>query len=117
MLEGIEPGTIRKDILTCLHTYKSLDQPQQLEGALHISIGYINQQRPFNNDLESAQFAQGIADANNTFCPMGEIVVDKLWLIHYANRTLDKVIGKAPLQLGRTNSLSPETFCSDLGFQ
>jgi hypothetical protein len=42
-------------------------------------------------------------------------VVQKVWLVHYANRTLDRIVGKVPFTLGRTNALTVEQLLQELG--
>jgi hypothetical protein len=47
--------------------------------------------------------------------PIGRMTVHQVWLVHYANRTLNRIVGKVPFTLGGRNPLTAERLLQDLG--
>ena len=47
--------------------------------------------------------------------PIGRVTVRHIWLVHYANRTLDRIVGKIRFALGRSNPLTAERLFEGLG--
>jgi hypothetical protein len=43
------------------------------------------------------------------------MTVQQVWLVHYANRTLDRIVGRISLTLGQTNFLTAERLLRELG--
>jgi hypothetical protein len=43
------------------------------------------------------------------------MTVKQVWLVHYANRMLNRIVGRVPLTLGQANSLTVENLLRELG--
>lgn len=92
-------------LASTLKNYPELDAPKHLTG-LHVSIGYFKTSQPFINDKERASLEAALVQLSHT--PVGRIRVQQIWLAHYANRTLDRIVGKVPFILGQPNTLTTE---------
>lgn len=92
--------------------YPKLDQPKQNHG-LHITIGYLQNQELFASDKERERFREGFSQIMHTY--IGQTIVQRIWLVHYANRTLNRIIGKIAFDLGSPNSLTTERLLERLG--
>lgn len=92
--------------------YPKLDRPKQNHG-LHVTIGYLKTQELFASDEERERFREGFSQIMHTH--VGQIMVQQVWLVHYANRTLNRIIGKIAFDLGRPNSLTAERLLGSLG--
>lgn len=90
----------RQALATCLSAYPTLDAPKHLSN-LHMTIGYLT--TPDFGTVPS-NFSQRLAAMEAE--PLGSIVVNHIWLVHYANRTLEQVIAKHPFYLGKENSIT-----------
>jgi hypothetical protein len=105
-------SSLKQKLACSLKKYPELDQPKHPKG-LHVTIGYFNTGQPFAMDEERARFETAVAQLTNV--PVGEMVVQQVWLVHYANRTLDRIVGKVPFTLGQTNALTAERLLRELG--
>jgi hypothetical protein len=95
-----------------LHKYPEIDEAKYHPG-LHVAIGFLRRVPPFDTDKEQVCFAAELDKFTHT--PIGSLKVQQIWLVHYANRTLNRIIGKIPLVLGRTNTLAAERLLRELG--
>jgi hypothetical protein len=105
--ENILVGQLASTLLR----YPELDQPKHLKG-LPVAIGFFNAVRPFASDEEQACFETALARFRDT--PVGQVTVGQVWLVHYANRTLSRIVGKVAFTLGRTNDLAAERLLREL---
>jgi len=64
-------------------------------------------------DEERARFETALAQFIDT--PVSRMTVGQVWLVHYANRTLNRIVGKVPFTLGRANALTVERLLQKLG--
>jgi ATP/maltotriose-dependent transcriptional regulator MalT len=62
--------------------------------------------QPFSSDEEQKQFESGFMPIKNSV--IGQTTVRQVWLVHYANRTLSRIIGKSAFALGGTKDIGPE---------
>lgn len=103
---------IQDYLVEVLRFYPELDPPKHPE-RLHVTIGYLNTPSPFQDDAEHARFSGRLTELAGV--DVGVYEVNRVWLVHYANRRLSQVVGKSPLHLGRANSVSGEDLHCDLG--
>lgn len=108
---GPDAGQVRQRVAERLASFPGLDQPKDLDG-WHVTLGYLQTPTPFATEAERADFQVGWAELQTSL--PGVVVVDRVWLVHYANRTLSRIVGKAPL-LGQTNTLTPDSLLAALG--
>ena len=59
------------------------------------------------------RFGQTLAQFKDV--PFGKMLVQQVWLVHYANRTLDQILGKVPFTLGQANVITGERLLRELG--
>ena len=109
---GPDAGQVRKRVAECLVPFPGLDRPKDL-GGWHVTLGYLQTPTPFATEAEQASFEIGWADLQTSLPVV--VVVDRAWLVHYADRTLSRIVGKAPLLLGRPNTLTPDNLLAELG--
>ena len=109
---GPDAGQVRQRVAERLASFPGLDRPKDL-GGWHVTLGYLQTPTPFATEAEQADFEVGWAELQTSL--LGVIVVDRVWLVHYADRTLSRIVGKAPLLLGRPNTLTPDSLLAALG--
>ena len=80
---------------TRLRGYGALDDEAERR-AFHVSLGFAKPGVTVSERLVTPELPA-----------LGECAVDSLWLVHYANRTLNRIHGKARLALGQDNALTP----------
>ena len=102
----------RQRLASDLQKYPELDAPKDLKG-LHVTIGFLNTPRPFNTEAERLRFDSAMASL--TDAPIGRMTVERVWLVHYADRTLHHVLGRVLFYLGRSNAVTAEALLRDLG--
>lgn len=105
-----EPGQL---IVPLLRRSLALDQPPASIN-LHISLGYLSTPTLFTEEAEQQRFAEDYAQLAQ--CTLGCLTVQQVWLVHYANRMLNRIVGKIPLQLGQPNQLTVEQLLENLRF-
>lgn len=108
----IAENTLTRQLASSLQAYPELDRPKHHKG-LHVNIGFFNTVRPFDTNEEQSRFELGLAQLVNA--PVGLVRAQQVWLVHYANRTLNRIIGKTPFTLGRANDLGVERLLRELG--
>ena len=108
----VRENTLAWQLASCLQNYPKLDRSKHHKG-LHINIGFFNAAQPFATDEERARFETALAQFIDT--PVDRMTVGQVWLVHYANRTLNRIVGKVPFTLGRANALSVERLLQKLG--
>lgn len=102
---------VRELLVEGLSSYPELDlfvHPERL----HLTIGYLNIPTPFVDAAEEARFAQDLSRVEDV--DFGVVLVDQVWLVHYANRRLSHVAGKVSFHLGVSNALTPERLTKEL---
>lgn len=109
---GPDAGQVRQRVAERLASLPGLDRPKDLDG-WHVTLGYLQTPTPFATEAEQADFQVGWAELQTSL--LGVVVVDQVWLVHYADCTLSRIVGKAPLLLGRPNMLTPDSLLAALG--
>ena len=109
---GPDAGQVRQRVAERLASFPGLDQPKGSDG-WHVTLGYLQTPTPFATEAEQADFEVGWAELQTSL--LGVMVVDRVWLVHYADRTLSRIVGQAPLLLGRPNTLTPDSLLAALG--
>lgn len=99
---GAEHAALLRELIA---RHPGWDEPKG--GPLHLSAGFLLPQV----DEERAANAVGSLQRAAAGPVAG---VDEIALVHYANRTLSKVVGEVRLPLGRSEARSPTSFLSDL---
>ena len=112
LVDASDAIQIREQLAHPLRHHTQLDPPQHPEH-LHVTIGYCNVPSPFRTDEEQMAFQTGVARIEAA--DLGTIEVERVWLAHYANRTLSYVIGKVPFGLGGATSLPVDDLLATLG--
>jgi 2'-5' RNA ligase len=91
----------------------------------HVTLGYVRRlDRPAAELLASVQaWLEREAEAKERLerravpdSAAAQATIDRLWLVHYANRTLDRVLGQVELPLGRPSDLSVSEMIAKLQF-
>ncbi len=85
--------------------YPELDQPKQTCG-LHMTIGFLKTPEPFSSNQERERFNEGLSQIMSG--DIGQALIQRAWLVHYANRTLNRIIGKVALDSGNHNALTAQ---------
>jgi hypothetical protein len=111
---ALAPDTdcVRRRVAACLQPFPELDPPKHLD-EWHVTLGYLRTTTPFASEDEQTRFEAGLARLQDG--PPLQLAVDGLWLVHYANRMLDRIVGRVALALGRPNFLDPDLVLADLG--
>ena len=109
---GPDADQVRRRVAERLASFPGLDQPKGLDG-WHVTLGYLQTATPFATEAERADFQVGWAELQTSL--LGGMVVDRVWLMHYADRTLSRIVGKTPLLLGQPNTLTPDNLLAALG--
>lgn len=105
-------NTLVGQLASSLRRYPELDPPKHAPG-LHVAIGYLNTERPFTTKEEEARFEMALAQVANV--SVGRVLVQQVWLVHYASRTLSRIVGRVPFILGQSNPLTVERLRQELG--
>jgi hypothetical protein len=108
----ISEKTLRQQLATYLQKYPELDQPKS-PGGLHVSIGYLNHIHPFTSPAEARNFEAALA--NLFSLSVSSVMIEQVWLVHYANRTFDHLVGKVAFQLGQPPTLNATEILQTLG--
>jgi hypothetical protein len=109
---GADPARVRQRVAECLAPFPGLDPPKDLDG-WHMALGYLQSPTPFAIEAEQTTFETGWAKLQAS--SLGSMVVDRVWLVHYADRRLRRIVGRAPLLLGRPNALTADSLLVALG--
>jgi hypothetical protein len=109
---GADPSHVRQRVAERLASFPGMDRPKDLD-EWHATIGYLQTPEPFTIEAERAGFEVGWSELQAS--SLGEVEVERIWLVHYADRTLSRIVGKAPLLLGRPNMLTPDSLLAALG--
>ena len=109
---GSDETHVRQSVAQCLKPYPELDAPKNLE-EWHITLGYLHTPIPFDTAHEQTRFAAALADLHDDL-PFS-IEIGQVWLVHYSNRTLNRILGKTPFVLGQTHARTAEAVINDLG--
>ncbi len=107
----IHEDTLAQRLAAGLSGYPGLDQPKHWNG-LHVVIGYLHTANPFASVNAQADFEQRCAALDTA---IGAAQVSRVWLVHYANRVLQRIVGQVELELGRESRLSCEEIAQALG--
>jgi len=105
-------NTLVQRLASSLHRHPELDEPKHCAG-LHVAIGFLNRVPPFDTDEEQARLA--VALDQFAHMPVGQVTVQHVRLVHYANRTLSHIVGTMSLALGQANTLPAERLLRELG--
>lgn len=103
---------VRRRVAACLQPFPELDPPKHLD-EWHVTLGYLHTTTPFASEDEQTRFEAGLVRLPDG--PPLQLAVDGLWLVHYANRMLDRIVGRVALALGKPNLLDPDPVLADLG--
>ena len=109
---GPDPGRVRQRVAERLAPFPGLDRPKDPEG-WHITLGCLQTPAPTATKAEQASFEGSWAELRAS--SLGAMVVDQVWLVHYADRTLSRIVGKTPLRLGRPDNLTADRLQDVLG--
>jgi hypothetical protein len=106
-----ENGLVHQ-LATILRQYPALDQPKHV-GNLHTSIGYLNIVHPFAADDGRSHLEDLMPQLIDI--PVGRMAVQQAWLVHYADRTLNRIVGKTLYTLGQTRVVAVKQWLQELG--
>lgn len=105
-------NTFEQHLTSTLRGYPELDKPKHLKG-LHVAIGFCHAHHAFGTEEEAVPFETALPQLVDV--SIGSMTVQQVWLVHYANRTLNRIVGKVPFALGQANALSVERLLRELG--
>jgi len=106
--------TAIQPLVALLGRHPALDAPKTNTG-LHITLGYLKQSPAEGKIEEDAPFIAALRRLREE--DLGAVVVERIWLVHYANRTLNRIVGKIPFRLGEARGISVEAFVERLGIE
>jgi hypothetical protein len=111
-LVRVREETLLQRLSVQLLKHPELDQPKRLDG-LHATIGYLDTTHVFDTGGARQQIEK-------TLCPfrsatVGSMTVQRVWLVHYARRTLGQIVGKVPFALGQPNAIDARDLLDRLG--
>jgi hypothetical protein len=112
VVDAASESTLVRQLTTVLRQYPTLDQPKH-EGSLHMSIGYLNAVRSLAAGDENSRLEEGLSQLADV--SIGRMVVRQIWLVHYADRTLNRIVGKTLYILGQTRAVRVERWLQELG--
>lgn len=102
---GPDPGQVRQRVAQNLASWPRLDRPKDL-GSWQVTLGFLQTPEPTSSGAHLASLEAGWAEFQSN--SVGAMTVDQVWLVHYADRMLSRIVGKAPLPLGRPGSLTAD---------
>jgi hypothetical protein len=108
----IGEDTLMRQLAATLRTYPEIDHPKHI-GGLHVVIGFLHTHQPFLSAEASKRFERKLAGLSNI--TIGQVTVQRVWLVHYAKRTLSHIVGKVPFTLGQVNHMTSEELMRALG--
>lgn len=88
---------LRASIAAVLQPYPGFDRPKD-QSNFHLTVGYL-QKVPAQLNHQERTTLQTIALSVGEES-LGEVNFDRMWLVHYANRTLDAIVTKLALPFG-----------------
>lgn len=100
------------DLIELLRKYPELNPPPKKPDILHLTIGYLNFPEPFKDPSEVQLLNKTVSGLREY--EIETYLVDQVWLVHYANRTFNLILGKVPLSLGKRESLKSNTILQRL---
>ena len=92
-------------ITSWLQNYPEFDPPKHPQDHLHISVGYLRESPDTHPASQLTETFQPLLHDTCVAAPV-HTQVEQVWLVHYANRTLNRILGKVPLNLGCPNRLT-----------
>lgn len=99
----VSENTPLRRLAASFRRHPELDRPKYDHG-LHVAIGYLNSQPADLSKVERARLEAGFAQIVDA--PIGRVAIDRLWLAHYASRTLSRIVGKVAFPLGQPQYLT-----------
>lgn len=104
--------SIQEDLASILRKYPELDHPKK-KSCLHLTVGYLKAMEPFITFFEMESFRRKI---DKLYRPsIGKVMVEQVWLVHYSNRTLNKIVGKIAFPLGHPQLINSADLLTKLG--
>jgi len=102
---GSDPDRVWPRVADCLASFPGLDPPKRLDG-WHVTLGYLQPPVPFVTEAEPEGFENewGKIQASS----LGSMIVDRVWLVHYADRMLSHIVGRVQWLLGQPNFISAD---------
>lgn len=83
--------------------------PKDSPDRIHGTIGYLHK---LPTEVERGRLQEALAQINQM--EIGRVLVKQIWLVHYAHRTLNDIVGKLPLLPGQANSITTASFLQGL---
>jgi hypothetical protein len=83
--------------------------PKDSPDRIHGTIGYLHK---LPTEVERVHLQEALTQINRT--EIGRMTVKQIWLVHYAHRILNDIVGKLPLLLGQANSVTVPSFLQAL---
>jgi hypothetical protein len=110
---GVDSDAVQiwQAIGSLLAKYPGLDEPKH-DGNLQINFGYLKTTPPFASGQEQQKLGEqmhSLAKLN-----IGETMVQHVWLVHYATRTLATIVGKIAFPVGNSLSVTTEHLLQSL---
>jgi hypothetical protein len=108
----IGENSLIQQLAVKLERYPELDPAKYLKG-IHVAIGFFNTPQPFATYEEQGLFEAALTQLRSI--PVGQVMVQQVWLVHYANRTLNHIVGKVSFSLGKPNIITIENLLQKVG--
>jgi hypothetical protein len=108
----VHEQTLMQRLAARLSRHPKLDRPKYA-GGLYVVIGYLQSANLFASEAERVRFYEELR--RHAEIPIGTMTIHQVWLVHYRNRTLSRIVGKVSLWLGRPNQLDMQHVLDALG--
>lgn len=109
---GPDPGGVQQQVARHLASWPGLDRPED-PGDWHVTLGFLQIPEPTSGGACLTNLEAGWAEFQSH--SVGAMTVDQVWLVHYADRMLSRIVGKTPLPIGRPGSLTANRLLGLLG--
>ncbi len=109
----VHEETLARQLATTLCKYSGLDHPKRSPGLVSV-IGFLSDENRAGEIIDSA-FQSALEPLSSV--PIGQMLVEQVHLVHYANRTLNQIEGRLTFLLGRPNFFTSEQFLAALGIK
>lgn len=106
-------SSICQQLAELIQKYPELDHSKTPQ-KLHLTLGMWNLAGSVQSPPEP-DFSKAASKFSTRF--IGAEKVDKVWLVHYSNRMLNKIVGKLSFPLGETRKIPAARFLAELGIE
>ncbi len=100
---------VKSSLIKALTPFLGTDVPKSDPKRIHGTIGYLY---TLPTIADTKRLKDALAQINQAH--ISHMLVEQIWLVHYAHRTLNQVVGKIPFILGEPKPISTHHFLQAL---